>query len=372
MYKKLLVVLSLFTTLSIHAQVSVSMTLQVPLDGLLQKPQLWNFTVLNNTSTTAQIKISLTMNDAQTNDPILTGSSNDVYVNHGSTVLLAGDLTPLIYDFISQRVPDFDPNGFLPVGQFQVCYKFYVFGHAGYEEVSEECINITVEPISPPLLSMPADGSNDEINMPQFSWLPPAPLNMFNNLSYDFILVEVGEGQTAEEAIQQNMPVYMINNDPDIFLNYPTSHAPLDTGKLYAWQVKANNNNEFAAQSEVWTFKVKPDSIPGLYTDTASYIRLKSLTDASVASCVGTLKFLYTNIAGDSSIQYQISSLDAADLGVEMESGPLTVSAGDNYIDLPFLNDNRLINEHTYLFSVTDSRSARWLMKFIYKTPENK
>ena len=369
MYKKLSWILLLFITASAGAQ--ISMTLQVPPEGLIQKPQLWNFVVANGLSSQTQVKVTMTMKDAVTNDPIMTGTSGSMYVSTGATVLTAMELAPIQYDYLSPRVTDIDPNGFLPIGNFTVCYKLYASGHIGFDEVSEECINVYVEPLSPPLLSLPFDGSEEEINMPQFSWIPPAPLNMFNYLSYDFLLVEVGQGQTAQEAIQQNMPVYTISNHPDIFINYPSSGTPLDTGKMYAWQVIANNNNDHVGQSEVWTFKVRPDSLTPMILDTLPYVRLKSTLDASVSSCSGTLKLIYNNRSADTLLSYLIQSLDEADLNAVMETGSLKVRNGDNFIDLPFFEDNRLIDKHIYLFSIVDSNNRRWSMKFIYRTPEN-
>lgn len=369
MYKKLLWILLLFVTASAGAQ--ISMTLQVPPEGLIQKPQLWNFVVANSQSTQTQVKVTMTMKDAVTNDPIMTGTSGSVYVSTGATVLTAMELAPIQYEYLSPKVTDIDPNGFLPIGNFTVCYKLYASGHIGFDEVSEECINVYVEPLSPPLLSLPFDGSEEEINMPQFSWIPPAPLNMFNNLSYDFLLVEVGQGQTAQEAIQQNMPVYTVSNHPDIFINYPSSGTPLDTGKMYAWQVMANNNNDHVGQSEVWTFKVRLDTPQQTINviNTMPFARVKKEVDATVAYCEGVLKFIYDNSLRDTTVQFQISSLEEEDLGEIMDQGSLKVNNGDNMLSIAYLEDDRLIDKHMYLLSLINSNRERWFLKFIYNAP---
>ena len=368
MYKKLLWILLLFVTASAGAQ--ISMTLQVPPEGLIQKPQLWNFVVANGLSSQTQVKVTMTMKDAVTNDPIMTGTSGSVYVSTGATVLTAMELAPIQYEYLSPKVTDIDPNGFLPIGNFTVCYKLYASGHIGFDEVSEECINVYVEPLSPPLLSLPFDGSEEEINMPQFSWIPPAPLNMFNNLSYDFLLVEVGQGQTAQEAIQQNMPVYTVSNHPDIFINYPSSHTPLDTGKIYAWQVLANNNNDHVGQSEVWTFKVKPDSILSVKKSTIPFIKLRQQLDASIGIFENIIRCHYNNEAGDTTVGYTISSLDNADMGAIASSGTLVLARGENYLEKPLGGDERLIRDHLYLFAVVNSRNETWMLKFIYHPQE--
>jgi hypothetical protein len=245
-----------------------------------------------------------------------------------------------------------------------------VFGHIGFEEASEECISVFIEPISPPMLSFPFDGSEEEIRTPQFSWLPPAPLNMFSALTYDFTLVEVTEGQTAAEAVQQNMPVYTVSNHPDIFLNYPASHPQLDTGKIYAWQVFANNNNEYAAQSEVWTFKVKPDSILPVHTSRNPFIKLKQQLDASLGVFEDVVKFYYNNEADDTTVSYTISSLENADIGAVVKTSTIEVKFGENYLQVPLQGDDRLIRDRIYLFSVVNSRNETWMLKFIYHPNE--
>ncbi|MBG9377041.1 hypothetical protein I5907_12420 [Panacibacter sp. DH6] len=365
MYKKLSWILLLFITASAGAQ--ISMTLQVPPEGLIQKPQLWNFVVANGLSSQTQVKVTMTMKDAVTNDPIMTGTSGSVYVSTGATVLTAMELAPIQYDYLSPRVTDIDPNGFLPIGNFTVCYKLYASGHIGFDEVSEECINVYVEPLSPPLLSLPFDGSEEEINMPQFSWIPPAPLNMFNNLSYDFLLVEVGQGQTPQEAIQQNMPVYTVSNHPDIFINYPSSGTPLDTGKMYAWQVIANNNNDHVGQSEVWTFKVRPDSIITTNIPKLSFVKLSKNLDASVGIVSHMIRFYYNNEAADTTVSYTISSLDNANIGAEIRTESLSIKKGENYIQLPLSGDDRLVKDKIYLFSILNTRNEIWMLKFVYQ-----
>lgn len=358
MYKNLLWSLLLLVSAGLKAQ--VSMTLQVPPEGIIQKPQLWNFLVVNNEATAVQVKISLTMTDAQ-NDPVLTATSGGVFVNNGATPLLAVNLSPIQYEYLSPKVTDLDPNGFLPIGQYQVCYTLYVFGHIGFEEASEECISVFIEPISPPMLSFPFDGNEEEIRTPQFSWLPPAPLNMFSALTYDFTLVEVTEGQTAAEAVQQNMPVYTVSNHPDIFLNYPASHPQLDTGKIYAWQVFANNNNEYAAQSEVWTFKVTAaisDTVP---KELIQYFTFKESDDQqpiySIKENTIFLKF------------YSWNDTRTADFFIKDEAEniiatkQLDIVYGDNYIKFPLGFSPE--PEKIFSISMTDLDERVYNIKFM-------
>jgi hypothetical protein len=90
---------------------------------------------------------------------------------------------------------------------------------------------------------------------------------MFNNLTYDLLI--------TGEAIMYNNPVYLNSNLDKVFESYPSSYEKLDTGKLYAWQITCRNGSSFAAQTEVWTFRLKPVTISNVASVNPMYINLK-------------------------------------------------------------------------------------------------
>lgn len=368
MYKKIVLLVSTcFALFSIQAQ--VTMTPAVPPSGLLLKRQLWNILLVNNGANNIDVELTLVLSDAATNEPVLTASTQTLSLNTGARQLQESDLT-IQYKYLSPLITDRDPNGFIDIGAYTACYTLNKITHSATEELAEDCLDITVEPISPPLLNYPADESISEPPYPQFNWLPPSPLNMFNDLKYDLLLVEIGQGQTAAEAVQQNVPVYNNSDNTNIFLNYPSSNIPLDTSKQYAWQVTAKNNNQFAAQSEVWIFKVRKDSVNTLIKDASAYTKLRRDLDASVTSFKGTVKVFYDNDADDSLVTYKISSIEEEDLGDVLKSGVLGLRGGENLLEIPLLKDDRLIDNRTYLLQLINSRNESWRIKFIYHPEE--
>ena len=352
-----------------HAQ--LTMTLQVQQNGIIQKPQLWNMLFVNANADVAYVQVSLILTSTSINQPVLTANTSVFTLNNGTTLIQSANVEPLLYDYPSPGFMNEDPNGFLPIGEYDACYTLSRQVGEIFEVVTESCVHLTVEPLSPPLLNIPADQDTLEEVYPQFSWLPPAPLNIFNNLSYDFVLVQVQEGQSPYEAIQQNIPVYTEGNLTDIFLNYPASNAPLDTAKTYAWQIIAKDNNEFAAQSEVWSFYVKGDTIPVLVVNKNPYVKLKQIPGASVFECEDILKIFYNNEANDTTLNYTISSLDSNDLNAVVNTGQVTVGFGENFIDIPLTGENRLLEGDVYLFSITNSRNETWSAKFLYHQKAN-
>src|SRR5439155_11197640 len=129
------------------------------------------------------------------------------------------------------------PEGFLPVGRFSVCYTVLQIYHDAVEQAADDCVNIEVEPLSPPILVMPADSEVVQVARPVFNWMPPSPYTLFNNLQYSWVLAEVLPMQTGAMAVQQNIPVPAQSVLSVPLLVYPASVHPLDENKLDPCQV---------------------------------------------------------------------------------------------------------------------------------------
>ncbi|HEU4553605.1 MAG TPA: hypothetical protein VFS25_12245 [Chitinophaga sp.] len=358
MKKYLWIYACLLTALQTQAQ--VSMTVQLPPAGVMQKSQLWNMLLVSASGAPVNVKIMLRLSDAQTNQPLLTGISRTITLYKGAKQIRAEDAGPVQYEYLSTAV-DSDVNGLLATGNYQACYSVATTGHEG-ALLAEDCIPFAVEPVSPPLLNTPANGSVLETMQPQFSWLPPAPLNIFKDLNYDMVLVEVRNGQSPAEAVQQNIPVFRSMHNRNIFVSYPSSALALDTGKNYAWTVTANNGPRYAAQTEVWTFRIK--GMQNMQSVNANaYMQLKKEIDASVANSRGPLHFSYSNDANDKTVQYEIIPLQES--GGAIQQGNLSLATGDNLLELR-LRESRLEDGKTYLFRLLNSRHEYWQMKFIY------
>lgn len=243
------------------AEAQINMTLQVPPSGVLLKKQLWNMVITSTAGADQLVKVMLSLQDPKNNQVVLRGVSRILTIPSGAVQLQSDDFAPIQYEYYSPIFnADRDPNGVLPVGNYLACYT--ITGNHNIT-LAENCITVAVEPLSPPLLNLPSDNSVLQISYPQFTWLPPTPKNIFTDLTYDLVVTEVLPGQTAPEAIQNNVPMFTAGRLNDIFLNYPSSAKQLDTAKLYAWQIIARNNSDVIAPSDVWTFKIdspKPDS----------------------------------------------------------------------------------------------------------------
>ncbi len=258
MYKTLFIFLLITTvTANIFAQVTIS--LQVPPTGVMQKSQLWNMVLVNTSETPLRLYVGLSLLSAKDNRPVMTATTRAFILAKGAKQLSLSEISPIQYNFLSSVFDvDRSPDGLLPIGNYKACYTVYRTEKTEQTPLAEDCLPVEVQPLSPPLLNTPADADTISTPYPQFTWLPAIPVNLFSNLNYDLILVEVLPGQTKGEAIQKNLPLFNMGYCKTPFNNYPASNKSLDTGRLYAWKIIAKNEDDFVAESETWTFRIKP------------------------------------------------------------------------------------------------------------------
>jgi hypothetical protein len=351
-----------------HAQVVLN--LQLPPMGLTIKPQLWNLSLVNTSSQDMQVRIEMVMTDVNNNQRVLTGTSRVILLPKGIKQLQVNDVMPITYNSGSPGYAvDPSPQGFLPVGLFNICYTVIKLESDAADRLGEECETIEIEPISPPQLVMPLDEEPVDITRPFFAWIPPSPYNTLNSLLYDWILVEVQATQSPADAIQQNVPVLSRQNISFTNFQYPLASPELDSSKLYAWRITAKNNMSPIANSEVWSFRVRkflPDSIPG--TPAGVFARLGREEDAAFTVCTGVLRFEYINELNSAAVNlrlYDISSPNRKQ--ITLENTEKQVRLGQNFVQVDLRDHAGMVNKHMYLLEVENARKEKGYLRFEYR-----
>lgn len=323
------------------------------------KSQLWAVSV-SNTGAPIEARLQLDMQDLETHQSVLTAASGLFRVPTGATVVSVNSLEPIVYNYNSPIVVDRTPNGPLPAGKYQVCYQLLRTSGETEGIVAEDCDEVAVEPLSPPLLTSPEDDSVVTVTQPNFTWTPPAPVSMFSDLSYDVIISEVNEGQSVSDAIEKNLPIQQAQGLRTPFLTYPLTGPQLDTGKTYAWQVVARNQQTYAAKSEVWSFRTlgKKDSVGinysmyivldghsgGVGLADSSMLFVKFVSGESVYSSAVTIKDLRGNVLMTTSVK---------------------IKQGDNYLNIPL--DGNFQRKQKYLVVFQDRNGKQTAATFAIK-----
>ena len=368
MKKKGLLIVGVLMGWCLQAQVVI--TLQLPPLGLTIKPQLWNMSLINTTGASMTARLQMVMTDAGTGQTVLTATTPSFLLPAGAKVVTANTVAPVAYTAGAGYTIDANPNGFLPVGVYNICYTVTRWTNDISDQVAEECVTAEVEPISPPQLIQPGDSDRVLFRRPFFSWMPPTPYNSFSNLLYDWILVEVQSTQSGADAIQQNVPVLLQSNISFTSLQYPLSMPELDTGKIYAWRVTAKNNLSPIANSEVWSFRIQKVENDTFHAPSKGYYtQLRREQDASYAISGNVLRFLYQHEVNSSTVPVAITDIsNATHQAVQLDSSYLAVKYGANYLSLD-LGDKGLTDHHMYLLDLTNERNEHWYLKFEYRRP---
>jgi hypothetical protein len=366
MMHRLLFIAGLMMSWCLQAQVVV--TLQLPPLGLTIKPQLWNMSLINTTGASMTVQIAMVMTDAGSGHTVLTATTPTIILPAGARVINANTVAPVTYTAGAGYTIDANPNGFLPVGVYNICYVVTRWTNDVSDELANDCVTAEVEPISPPQLIQPGDSDRVLVRRPLFTWLPPTPYNSFSNLLYDWVLVEVQPTQSGADAIQQNVPVYLQSNISFTSLQYPLNMPELDTGKVYAWRVTAKNNISPIANSEVWSFTIQRFANDTLHTaNKGYYAQLRRAQDASYVISGSNLRFLYVHELNSGSVQVKVTDISrATQQEVSLDSSSLGVKYGTNYMNLD-LGNSGLADKHMYLLTIINDRNEHWFLKFEYR-----
>lgn len=218
---------------------------------------------------------------------------NPITLFSGQIQTLGGDdiapyLAPQNMNMSGFDVQKYLKDGTLPEGNYII--RIIVFNWNSTEQLSVESTTMGFFNLSdPPLLTQPMDGTAVQALNPQsilFGWSPRhSPLPDNSPVEYKFELWEVLQNRNPQEVALYQQPIqtlttYSLNQMYDI------SHTNLDTGKTYAWRVRAQTSNGKGyfrnnGYSEVYSFKyLSPNAMP--YTDAPTDFELMrtNLTNA--------------------------------------------------------------------------------------------
>lgn len=348
---------------SLHAQVLIMPEVQT--SGVIMKQQVWSLLINNMTGQTAKTTLSISVIDRSTSQPLLQATSGVILLNTGVKRLMYNDLQPMNYSVaVAGFGMDRQLNQPLPVGEYLVCYSLTDADNKRIQ-LANECIKVFAEPLSPPQLIIPEDGAVVPDPRPVLTWTPPAPVYMFNSLSYDIIVSPVYDNQSPQEAMQRNIPVMsMVSTNNS--LPYTASYSNLVPGKKYAWQVVAKDAANYGGKSEVWTFVVMPDSVRKILSY-APYVKLQKQNPDITVLHQGFLKLEYFNTLPDSVINvevYNYNTKQTRNKQRSLLSFELKVKPGLNYLEKAVKNSIRFDENETYELRLTNSKKEYWYMRF--------
>ena len=355
MKKKIISLWALTFPLLLQAQVIINVV--QPSAGTITKDQLWNLVLTNSGNTTTEVIILMNLKDAKTGQSVLSAGTRSILLNKGTKVLTNQDIQPVQYNYGSSSLAGI----FLPLGSYIACYTVSRYGH-DMGTIATECVRINSTPLSPPLLNTPANKAVLQTPAPQLTWTPPTPINMFDDLSYTINVTEVMQGQAPSEAIVYNAPLFTSANIRTPYSTYSPAYTKLQPGKTYAWQVVANNGDNYAAATEVWTFSVAGDSTHSLPTDDA-YISLSNNANGTGVYYI-TGNELHVKYYSFDKTHDSVVRLLGAD-GKAVQEMKRNIIYGDNFLTLSL---GHSFHANTiYTIEITDQQKKTYTASFSIK-----
>lgn len=353
--KQRLVMMSLLLSFG-TVQAQITMTALLPPGGLFLRSQLWNVSISKAGGSSAEFQVRLQLKDLQTQQVVLSALSGPFTINNGVSIVRPQSFEPVKY---TGTTLSFDPssNGFLPVGQYQVCYQLLPYAAYKLEVLADDCEQVQVEPLNPPILILPENDSVITTKTPGFNWTPPSPPAMFSGLNYDISVCEIYKNQSPQEAMQNNLPVQQATYLSQPFFVYPLQGVPLEKGKTYAWQIIAKDQQRPAARSEIWSFRTG-DKTDTLKETNTVYLLIDDNSHSAGIADSGFVRIKY--ISYNQTHQVAISVKD--ETGKVIISGRREIRQGDNYLSVPL--DGRFKEAHHYTLVLADKKDKTHTLMF--------
>jgi hypothetical protein len=322
--------------------------------GPLVKPDmLWNITVVNSGSSAFTGRVQLTISDAKGRG-LYSASSIGLLFQPGIKGLNSTEAAPAINNYSSLA------SDWLQAGSYSVCYRLYP-DNKNVNAIAEECIDMVIEPVAPPQLNEPGDKNQVYETHPAFSWIPPAPLQIFHQLKYQLKVVELKPGQSMTDAIDHNTPVYTDDNLVSSFSVLPNSYKALNPNSDYAWQITAYDDN-YRIKSEVWQFRVIDDPVTKII-EGSPYIDMKQDHPNFGVMHQGYIKVHLYNYTTDSIARLVITEESNAGNSV-LSALDVHIKQGENFILEQMNRRTRLDQDKTYQLIWINSKGEQWSVRY--------
>ena len=232
---------------------SASVKLFQPPPNQLRIADLWRVQLFNNTREPIEILLRGTVTEAR-DGLVVEAESRTFTLRPGAQVVTGRELEPI-------DVVESDPKyrsivtrtGSAPSGDYTICV-FILSAETG-EELGSDCIDHTIEILSPPILIAPTDEESLAVPLPIFTWTPPVPAPSSGaRLTYRIRIAEILGRQSPYDAIRSNPAYYEQQNLRTPTFQYPGAARSFVNGRRYAWRVFAYDNGIEVGESEVWSF----------------------------------------------------------------------------------------------------------------------
>ena len=333
--------------------------------AFVQLDQLFQATLTNLSATSVAGHLEIEVVD-QSNSTVIKLESGFTEIAPNTTSLASSLFWPANAQFGSNTASQaFQSTGFLPAGNFTICYRFLATGNN--LPLGVNCSEKTIGVFGNFQLTSPFNQESISTTQPLLVWQPFFP-SAGMSVAYNLHLVEVQEGQTAQMALLQNAPLVSSKNITGNNLPYPVQSIPLERGHTYAWQVTAVNGQLAIQQTDRWTFTIIQNKKQRSNTPEPdiTYRAVKPVMDGGYYLMQDTIRFSYENQRFNDTLSYKI--YQANDYTSPLSNLPsISLTPGLNQISI-FDISIGLVDGEEYILRIEEADGRTFFLPFKYST----
>lgn len=338
------------------------------LDGMELSPDnILNFQIINNGgSENLLVKGTLRYR----NSTLKFGYEFTTRVNNGANMFSADKVLSPIWSFSEPALRElfFDYKK-LPQGTYEYCVEVQV-----RKENSEspdvlpvsDCIYQKVNDIFLINLIDPDNDAKLYEQYPMLSWVVNYPFA--SELKYRVRVAELKPGQSNENAITRNNPVFQDNTVFSTSMTYPVTAKPLITFQPYVWTVDAYFKGILLGGAEVWKFTITEDSLLQAIPKDPAYVEINEEDGNQLLYAVGKLKLKYV----EEEKRYNTLRLvltDEKGTDIKIPDTTWNVTRGDNRKIIQFYEERDLKHLKSYKLTITSDNGNEYAVTFKYVNP---
>jgi len=266
--------------------------------------------------------------------------------------------------FIDEQLQSFvQASGALPSGTYTACVSELV----SKKVMANACIEFSVvERSQLRLLYVPDGKMLKSEEQPMFSWSFLSSSIKSADITYRFVLCEVLDGQSEQDAIMRNVPILSQKDLISPTLQYPVDAQELKSDKKYAWAVEASLGEMVVAKSEVWDFTVATEEIAESLEPNAPYLDLDHYSEADELNVTGSLFNLRFEHFANKNVEVSFEIVDEQGRVLKSSLGEFETQYGVNYINLDLSKVKKLRNKKSYVLVIRKGDDEFTKVNFTY------
>lgn len=220
----------------------------------------------------------------------------------------------------------------LPPGSYVACIE--AIGVLGEKTLGVSCREVTIAPITPPMLMFPSNKLQISNTTPSFTWAQATIGNQTfqPHLRYEVKVVRIHGNQSVRSALRSAVPVVQQGELSELLMPYPPMVEPLSINETYAWRVSAFFKGEMVGQSSPFVFNVGAQEINEGVTSELTY-EISSHAKPVMITTTGVLSISLSDYVPTETLDIRIFDGKGNDLtpkgGIESKTNKVVLNLED-------------------------------------------